>query len=319
MKILVTGAAGFIGSHLVNQLVQENYDVIGVDNLSAGIKENMQPALDSGALQFVVHDVREPLNYSFPHIDCIVHLAASGSVPRSIQEPSFFLDNNVVGFQNVLEFARKNTVKTVFFASSSSVYGDAKKFYRSESDEIKPKSPYAGSKVMNEIQAEIYSKCYGIDCHALRFFNVFGPNQKLNSPYAAVIPRFCQGIVETQQLTIFGNGEQIRTFTPVEFVVEAICGMMSIREKLKQPVVNITSSNYAISVNDLKTLMIRLLSPTTGVQLFNVASRNGDVKNSVGSGALLASILGEDISNQFPQLEALQATCKWYKEKLTPQ
>lgn len=272
--------------------------------------------LNKAAHCFIQADLRRTLSDQIPQIDAIVHLAAVGSVPRSMKDPTMYMQNNVLGFHNVLEFARRRHIKTVFYASSSSVYGNSQRFYRYESDASEPLSPYAGSKRINEVMAQTYENAYWINCFGLRFFNVFGPRQKLNSEYAAVIPKFCEGIIKRGQVKIFGDGNQIRTFTPIDFVTECIAQMVASSDHLKNSIYNITHQDYAMSVNDTARLVGRVLDKPYTIE--HLPERTGDVKSSIGHGNLISEELG--ISHlQFSHLDAMRTTCDWYSKKIANQ
>jgi len=314
MNILVTGAAGFIGSHIVDRLLIDGHNVLGVDNLSNGTMDNLLLAQQHRNFQFAKLNVLEMADDRYPHpVDVIIHLAAMGSVPRSMEKPTLYMQNNVMGFHSVLEFARKNFVKKVFYASSSSVYGNTQKFYRNETDRVEPCSPYAGTKAMNETMAEVYEKAFWIKCHGLRFFNVYGPRQRFDSAYAAMVPKFCKSILEAGCVAINGDGTQVRTFTPVEFVAEAVIDLV-VANDFEDRVINITHQNYAASVNDTARLIGRLLGLPYRVDIN--PERSGDVKSSLGKGDVLEKFLGENLADAFPTVESMLNTCEWYKKLL---
>ena len=314
MNVILTGCAGFIGSHLAEMLCLQGWNVYGIDNLSNGKLENLKGLAEDGKFTFIESDVCNIQNIKFPTIDCIIHLAAIGSVPRSMRDPDIYMQNNVVGFHRVLEFARLNHVKTLFYASSSSVYGNQQKFYRYETDEPAPCSPYAASKLINEVMAQTYERAFWITCHGLRFFNVFGPRQRFDSDYAAVVPKFCKGILEKGEIQIFGDGKQVRTFTPVSFVAEAITHMVANPGDLKKPFYNVTSPDYAASVIETATLIGRIINAPFKVDYLPL--RDGDVKSSIGSGRELAESIGM-LSPDHPMVEAMKETVDWYKAKLS--
>lgn len=315
MNILLSGVAGFIGSHLAERLIEDEHYIYGLDNLSNGSLENMS-RINKSAFCFINSDVRRTLSDQIPQIDVIIHLAAVGSVPRSMKDPTMYVQNNVLGFHNVLEFARRRHIKTVFYASSSSVYGNSQRFYRYEQDQPDPLSPYAGSKLINEVMAKTYENAYWINCYGLRFFNVFGPRQKMNSEYAAVIPKFCEGIIKHGKVKIFGDGNQIRTFTPIDFVTECIAQMVANSDQLKNSIYNVTHQDYAMSVNDTARLVGRVLDKPYTVE--SLPERNGDVKTSIGHGHLILEETGVS-QTDFSHLEAMQKTCDWYKSKIAHQ
>ena len=228
---LVTGAAGFIGSHLVEQLLSAGQRVVGLDNFSTGRRENLD--LVRGAVSpekaalfsFFEQDIRdregltELVSRSKP--DVILPQAALGSVPRSIEDPLSAHESNVDGFINVLDAARKVGVKRVVYASSSSVYGDLGDGAKVESKIGNVLSPYAATKRIDEIYAQVYGRTYGLETVGLRYFNVFGPRQDPNGPYAAVIPRWLSAMANKSQATIFGDGSASRDFCYIANVVQA--------------------------------------------------------------------------------------------------
>ncbi len=315
MNILLTGVAGFIGSHLAERLIADGHYIYGLDNLSNGSFENME-AIPKASFRFINNDIRRTLSEQIPSIDCIVHLAAIGSVPRSMKDPTAYMQNNVMGFHNVMEFARHRHIKTVFYASSSSVYGNVPKFYRYETDSTEPCSPYAASKLANEVLALTYERAFWINCYGLRFFNVFGPRQKANSEYAAVIPKFCESILKTDDVIIFGDGAQTRTFTPVEFVTESVAIMVNQSDQLKHSVYNVTHQDYAVSVRDTATLIGRVYDKEFTMRF--MPDRAGDIKTSIGSGGRLLEATGLT-PDQISYLEAMKSTCAWYRSRVTNQ
>lgn len=312
MNILLTGAAGFIGSHLVDRLLVDGHNVLGIDNLSNGSMDNLLLAQQHKSFSFARVNILDLLHERYPHpIDAIIHLAAIGSVPRSMEDPTLYMNNNVMGFHAILEFARKHFVKRVFYASSSSVYGNQQKFYRFETDAIAPMSPYAGTKAINEIMADVYERAYWIQTHGLRFFNVYGPRQRVDSDYAAMVPKFCKSLLAEGVVDIYGDGEQVRTFTPVEFVVESICHMVT-EPKFSERVVNVTHHEYAATVNDTARLMGRLLGVKYEVRKH--PARMGDVKSSVGKGEVLEKFMGESLALYYPTVDAMKNTVEWYRD-----
>lgn len=221
MRFLVTGGAGFIGSNLVEELLNKGASVRVLDNFSTGKRENL--AAFRNDIDIVEGDIRSYrlVRKATQNIEVVLHQAALPSVPRSINDPITSDEVNVAGTLNVLEAAREEGVWKVVYASSSSVYGDNPQLPKSEQMIPNPLSPYAVSKLAGENYCRVFSRIYGLKTIALRYFNVFGPRQDPNSQYSAVIPRFIQCILEGSRPTIYGDGEQSRDFTYVANVVEA--------------------------------------------------------------------------------------------------
>ncbi|NOQ73592.1 MAG: NAD-dependent epimerase/dehydratase family protein [Crocinitomix sp.] len=221
-RILVTGGAGFIGSNLCEFLVEKN-EVRCLDSLLTGHQENIQHLLDHPQFTFIKGDVRdyEVCLNATEGVDVIFHQAALGSVPRSIETPLNTNAHNVTGFLNMLEAAKNSNVKRFVFATSSSVYGDHEHLPKTEGKIGKPLSPYAVTKYVNEMYADVYARLYGIETIGLRYFNVFGRRQDPNGVYAAVIPRFVKLLQEGKAITVNGDGEQTRDFTYIDNVIQA--------------------------------------------------------------------------------------------------
>ena len=220
-KWLVTGAAGFIGSHLVERLLTLGQNVVGLDNFSTGHKHNL-PGQAPG-WRFVEGDIREPMvcSAACDGVDVVLHQAAIGSVPRSIEDPIRSHQSNVDGFLNVLVAARDAKVRRLVYASSSSVYGDAPALPKREGAEGRLLSPYAVSKAINELYASNFEKVYGLQAIGLRYFNIFGPRQDPNGAYAAVVPRWVAALVRSKRCEIYGDGSTSRDFCFVANAVQA--------------------------------------------------------------------------------------------------
>ena len=219
MKYLVTGGAGFIGSHIVKGLLDLNHDVIVLDNLSTGYLKNIK-GLNVRFIHGDINDL-EICRKVVKGVDAICHQAALGSVPRSVKDPLASHKSNVNGFLNILIAAKENNVKRIVYASSSSVYGDEEILPKVENKVGNLLSPYAVTKHINEEYAKIFTRCYGMECIGLRYFNVFGPRQDPHGPYAAVIPKFIDMIKQNKRPTINGDGSYSRDFTYVKNVVQA--------------------------------------------------------------------------------------------------
>ena len=278
VRVLVTGGAGFIGSHIVEALVEIGADVVAFDDLSGGTWDNLAgfgngvkkitaSILDETAIE----DASEGATYVF-------HEAALGSVPRSIEEPKLFVDVNVRGTANVLEAARKAGVKRLLFASSSSVYGNPPDDRpRSEDQPLMPLSPYAATKATGEHLLRAWSESYGFDCVSLRYFNVFGPRQNANSAYAAVIAAFGKAISEGSPCTIYGDGEQARDFTYVANVVHGNL-LAAAQKSLTSQVFNVACGGR-ITVNQLHAQMSEMFASDVTAPVLAPA-RVGEVRTS---------------------------------------
>jgi nucleoside-diphosphate-sugar epimerase len=219
VPVLVTGGAGFIGSHLVEALLAHGARVRVLDDLSTGRREN----LPQGKVELIQGDIRdlEMCRAACAGMEHVFHQAALGSVPRSLADPAATIAVNVWGTANVLAAARDAGVRRVVYASSSSVYGDAGSVVKKEGEEGRPISPYAVSKAMGEEMAEVFARCYGLELIGLRYFNVYGPRQAPDGPYAAVVPRFFRACLAGEPPVIYGDGEQSRDFTFVDDAVQA--------------------------------------------------------------------------------------------------
>ncbi len=226
---LVTGAAGFIGSHLVETLLRLNQEVVGLDNFATGSAANLDDVRarvgdeSAARFRFIEGDVRDRATCltALDGVSLVLHEAAIGSVPRSMDDPWTTHSNNVDGFVTLLLAAREASVRRVVFASSSSVYGDDKHSPKLESQLGRPLSPYATSKLVDEIYADTFGRTHGLDLVGLRYFNVFGPRQDPNGAYAAVIPRWTEALMSGKQCVVYGDGSTSRDFCFVENVVQA--------------------------------------------------------------------------------------------------
>jgi UDP-N-acetylglucosamine 4-epimerase len=223
---LVTGAAGFIGSNLVECLLRANQDVIGFDNFSTGHKRNVEEAAEGvgfGRLRMITADIRDrrSCEAAIDGVDVVLHQAALGSVPRSLEDPIASHDSNVTGFLNMLETARGAGVSRFIYAASSSTYGDEPTLPKVEDRIGNPLSPYAATKLVNEIYAAAYAKCYGFKATGLRYFNIFGPRQDPEGAYAAVIPKWVRAMLRGEKVVINGDGETSRDFCFVANAVQA--------------------------------------------------------------------------------------------------
>jgi len=250
-KVLVTGGAGFIGSHLADKLIEKGYQVIIIDNLSAGKKENINPKAKFYKLNICNFKKIEPL---FKDIDFVFHLAAMPRVPFSVKEPVKTSENNILGTINVFKASHDHNVKRIVFASSSSVYGNQKKLPLKETAETKPLSPYALQKSVGEQFAKLFNELYKIQIVCLRFFNVYGPRIDFDSEYSLVLGRFLKQKRNREPLTIFGTGEQTRSFSFVDDVVEANIKAMKSKKIKGFEIINI-GSKQSYSINYLAEII----------------------------------------------------------------
>ncbi|OGN90519.1 MAG: GDP-mannose 4,6-dehydratase [Chloroflexi bacterium RBG_13_46_14] len=275
-KAVVTGGAGFIGSHLTEELVRRGYSVTVVDNLSSGKMNNIERLISSNKISFVQESITNllALNKIFSDADYVFHLAALGSVPQSVEKPEIYHENNVTGTFKVLLAARGNKVKKVVYTSSSAVYGDDPELPKREDMLPSTISPYAVTKLAGEYYCQAFHAAYGLPTICLRFFNVFGPRQDPNSQYAAVIPSFIKRIQDGNPPIIYGDGEQTRDFTYVTDVVEA---MILAAENDATGIFNI-SRGESITINELVDTIIRIIG--TDVRPEYREPRQGDIVHS---------------------------------------
>jgi nucleoside-diphosphate-sugar epimerase len=223
LKILVTGGAGFIGSHLINELLKKGHSVVVLDNLSSGKKQNLEKAFSNEDFTFILGDIRDDaaLKDALKGVNAVAHLAALIDVTSSVTDPVTTNDVNVAGTLKVLQSAVKGNVSKFVFASSTAVYGEAKVLPITEETPLNPISPYAASKVAGEAYCKSFQSCFGLNTVILRFFNVYGPRSE-NSPYSGVITKFLRQALKNEALNIYGDGEQTRDFIHVNDIVAAL-------------------------------------------------------------------------------------------------
>ncbi len=288
MRILVTGGAGFIGSHLVGWLLQQGHNVRVLDNLSTGRKELLDPVRK--LIEFIEGDIRDlaTVQAAATGVDVIFHLAALVSVVESLEQPLSAQAINATGTLNVLESARTAGVKRVVQASSCAVYGNTERLPASETDLPQPLSPYAATKLAAEHSGKIYTHLYGVDTVALRFFNVYGPRQDPTSPYAAVIPRFIAALSAKQQPIIYGDGQQSRDFIFVGDIVRALWTAAT--------AANIAGSVFNVGCGNNWSIlaMAEIIADILGVPIkpHFLPARDGEVRHSCADVSLFAEKAG---------------------------
>ena len=276
-KIIITGGAGFIGSHIAEELVKYNLHLIILDDLSTGKYENISHLIEKGNVEFILGSIndRSLLVSLFSNADYVFHQAAVASVPESLENPLAYHEVNVTGTLNILLAARDYKVKKVVCASSSAVYGNAPDLPRAEDMSPNPCSPYAVTKLASEIYCDVFRKSYGLPSLCLRYFNVYGPRQSPQSEGAAVIPKFIRAVCQGQPPTIFGDGEQTRDFIYVKDVARAniIAAVSDF-----SGILNI-GTGKSVSLNRLLRLILRLAGQENIQPVFE-KERYGDVRHS---------------------------------------
>ncbi|MHA1728146.1 MAG: SDR family NAD(P)-dependent oxidoreductase [Promethearchaeota archaeon] len=310
-RVLVTGAAGFIGSNLTDSLLENGAEVIGFDNMFNGRKENLEIALKNAKFKFIKGDVRDMdiLLEIMRDIDIIYHEAAFTSVPQSVLMPQLCNDVNVSGMINILNAARIRDVGRIIFASSSSIYGDTPTLPKHEDMPLKPISPYGVSKLAAETYLLVYHKVYGLDTTALRYFNVFGKRQK-DSPYSGVIAIFISKIFRGENPIIFGDGTQSRDFTYIKDVIRANIMAAESRETSGKAV-NIAAGN-PITLNKLTEEALKFCK-REDLKIEYTSKRAGDILHSYGDVKLAKELLGFEA--EYDAVTGFREYLKYFKEK----
>ena len=314
--VLVTGGAGFIGSNLCESLLNNNNIVRCLDNLSTGKKENIVPFLANKNFNFLEGDIRnlETCNDAVSGVDIILHQAALGSVPRSINDPITTNDVNINGFLNMLVAARDAKVKRFVFAASSSTYGDSKSLPKVEDVIGKPLSPYAITKYVNELYADVFYKTYGLETIGLRYFNVYGRRQDPNGAYAAVIPKFTQLFMELKSPTINGDGTNSRDFTYIDNVIQMNHLAATTENKVAIGEVFNTAVGERANLLEMTSLLKKYLSEykkeISQVEIIHGPERLGDIPHSHASIDKAKNILGYKPTHNL-QL-GLKEAVDWY-------
>ncbi len=309
MKYLVTGGAGFIGSHIVEELVKMNEEVIVLDDFSTGTMANLAEFKDK--IQIVKGDIRklEDCKRACQGVDFVLHQAGKRNVHVSWSEPQVFMDVNVTGTVNVLEAARHSGAKRVVFACSSSIYGNPMKVPQQETDLFNPVSPYAITKHAGLQLLRIYYETYGLETVSLIYFNVFGPRQDPDSEYSAAIPKFIRMILRNEAPTIYGDGEQSKDFTYVKNVVEG--NLLACKAKNIGGQVFNTAKGEGCSVNMLIEKINHLLAKQ--IKPVHLDAKPGDVRKSLADPTKAHNLLGYQGKYSFD--EGLKLTVEWFKSR----
>jgi len=308
-NIVVTGGLGFIGSHVVEELVEKNQITI-IDNKSSGKLENLNQA-DHENLKLIIEDLNKmsslKLNSILKDVDYVFHLAALASVPMSVENPVMCNENNVDGTLKLLASAKDCEVSKLVFSSSSAIYGENPNMPLKEDEPMMPTSPYAASKASCELYCQSFWESYGLASVSLRYFNVFGPRQDVNSQYAAVIPKFIHQLVNNKEALIYGDGEQTRDFVYVKDVVKA--NIKACESEFIGPV-NIASGE-AISVNQLYEIIKNVLG--TDLNPIYKDERQGEIKHSLANVENMTHIGFKTDSSLFRK--QLETTIEWFKSQ----
>lgn len=314
--ILLTGGAGFIGSHLAHAFLARGAKVRCLDNLSTGKLENIKPLIEHDYFEFIKADIRDydACAKATQGCDLVSHQAALGSVPRSIEDPLTTNAVNISGFLNMLQAANNAGIKRFVYAASSSTYGDSKTLPKVEETIGKPLSPYAVTKYVNELYAEVFSKTYGMECIGLRYFNVFGPRQDKDGAYAAVIPKFVSALIENKSPVVNGDGSFSRDFTYIENVVQAnVLAMSTASAKAINEVYNVAVGERTSIQELFEALQNGLSNFDTDIKNIKPQygpERAGDVPHSLASIEKAQELLGYDPKYKFAQ--GIEESIAWY-------
>ena len=318
-RILITGGAGFIGSNLCEKLLHCDNEIVCLDNLSTGNLNNISDMLNHSKFTFIEGDIRNlDICQKAAHgVDFILHQAALGSVPRSIKDPITSNSVNVDGFLNMLVASRDQKVKRFIYAASSSTYGDSKSMPKVEHTIGKPLSPYAITKYVNELYADIFSKTYGLETIGLRYFNVFGKKQDPDGPYAAVIPKFIIQLINGESPIINGDGSYSRDFTYVENVVQA--NILSLKVDNDKAINNVYNVAYGQKnslntlVSHIKNFLTKFDSNISKIKVLHGPIRKGDIPHSHANIDKAKKLLG--YNPKFSLEEGLKEAINWYWNK----
>jgi nucleoside-diphosphate-sugar epimerase len=308
---VVTGGAGFIGSHIVEELLRRNETVKLIDNFSTGKRENVAPfKKDAEIIEADIADAKN-LAATFAGVDYVIHQAAIPSVPKSIIDPVKSHHANVNGTLNLLLACRDAGVKRVVYASSSSLYGDSPTLPKHEGMMPNPLSPYGAQKLFGEMYCQVFTRAYGLETVSLRYFNVFGPRQDATSQYSGVLALFIPAVLQGRRPTIYGDGLQSRDFTYVRNVVEA--NLLA----CKVPGVGGEAFNVACGDRITVNSMLHQINKVTGkdIAAIHAEPRSGDIKHSQADICRAKELLGYEPKVTFE--EGLRHTIEWYRDNLT--
>ncbi len=336
MKILITGGAGFIGSNLCEYFVSKKYDIICLDNLSTGFKHNIEHLLDSVNFKFILGDIRdiETCREAVKGCDYVLHHAALGSVPRSINDPITTNSVNIGGFLNMLLAAKEENVTRFIYAASSSTYGDSVELPKIEHRIGRPLSPYAITKYVNELYANVFSDLYGMQTIGLRYFNVFGKRQTTEGAYAAVIPLWVKALIKHEEPCINGDGTYSRDFTYIDNVLQA--NELAITTTKEEIVARAKLYNMSLPSESSLDLVFNIAygGNTNLLMLFECLKKNlskydaeistitpifqkprpGDIPHSLASIEKARRIL--NYNPQYSAIQGFEEACEWYWKNL---
>jgi len=319
-RVLVTGGAGFIGSHICDKLLEKGAEVVCLDNFLTGHRRNIEHNLNNSNFKLIEGDIRdfEICKRAMKGCTHVCHQAALGSVPRSVKDPLTSNEINISGTLNIYFSAYEEGIKRIVFASSSSCYGDEPNLPKIETKIGKPLSPYAITKYCGELYANIFQSLYGMEMIGLRYFNVFGPRQDPEGMYAAVIPKFVQSLIQNESPKIHGDGTQSRDFTFIDNVVEMnLLALLTASHEATGLNYNV-ACGQRLTVNDLfsiiKSLLVTFDQKIGDINPKFVSSRPGDIPHSLASIELAKNLIGYN-PKIMPE-EGLSKAIKWYWENL---
>jgi UDP-N-acetylglucosamine 4-epimerase len=319
-RILVTGGAGFIGSNLCEYLLDMGCEVVCLDNFSTGKEGNLAAFADHSRFKLVVGDIRniEDCRKACEGADYVLHQAALGSVPRSLKDPITSNEVNVSGFLNMLTAARDAKVKRFVYAASSSTYGDSEKLPKIEEVIGRPLSPYAVTKYVNELYADVFARAYGLECIGLRYFNVFGRRQDPNGAYAAVIPKFVMQLMRRESPVINGDGGYSRDFTYIDNVIQAnYLALTTQNSEALNTVYNVAFGERTTLnelVGSLKEYLSAFDAEIAKIEVVYGSERVGDIPHSLASIDKAKRLLG--YNPQFSFRQGLKEAVAWYWQNL---